>query len=280
MPDYLNNVRLDHFCMVSENPEALSRFYGRTLDMMVENRAGYSVAFGPERKVVFQKGKKGTIGFSAFAFPTKPELLAYRDELKSKNVEILPSPSFLFDDDAFCVKDTDGSEVVFGVPLMPYTFAEQSTRMKARLQHFVTTSTDIDSLTTFYRDVLRFRVADEVLDDDGKLCAIFLRTDEEHHSRAIFAAAEKRMDHHCYEAGEWNLIRDWGDRMGDENIPMAWGPGRHGPGHNLFFMIHDPDGNWIEISAELDVLPDNAPTGRWRHEPRTLNTWGQAFLRM
>ena len=39
--------------------------------------------------------------------------------------------------------------------------------------------------------------------------------------------------------------------MGRLGITLWWGPGRHGPGNNLFFMIEDPDGHKVEFSAEL-----------------------------
>ena len=279
MSALLTNLRLDHFCLTSPEPETLARFYGRSLDMAVESRQDGFLAFGPERKVLFRKGPKGEAAYSAYSFPNLTDLNAYRATMKAQSVTLLPSPSPLFGGEAFAVADPDGNIVVFGARLSIFSFAGQSQRLAGRLQHFVTTSTAIDAAMAFYRDVLGFRVSDEVKDEDGKLRAVFFRGDQEHHSRAIFAASEKRLDHHCYEAGDWMLIRDWCDRMGDERISLKWGPGRHGPGHNLFFMFHDCDGNWIEISAELDVIPDNAPTGIWPHEARTLNTWGQAFLR-
>ncbi|WP_375392801.1 VOC family protein, partial [uncultured Sphingomonas sp.] len=106
-----------------------------------------------------------------------------------------------------------------------------------------------------------------------------LRCSHEHHSLAMFQTAEARLDHHCLEAGDWGLIRDWGDHFAGEHIPLKWGPGRHGPGNNLFMFIHDLDGNWIELSAELEqVAPDRA-VGDWLHEERTLNSWGAGLLR-
>ena len=45
----------------------------------------------------------------------------------------------------------------------------------------------------------------------GELSAVFLRSDPEHHSFATFRAPESRPDHHSYETGSWNAIRDWGD---------------------------------------------------------------------
>tara|TARA_S200000501_G_C20423051_1_gene568842 strand:- start:399 stop:593 length:195 start_codon:yes stop_codon:yes gene_type:complete len=62
------------------------------------------------------------------------------------------------------------------------------------------------------------------------------------------------------------------------NIELMWGPGRHGPGNNLFVFVEDPDGNWIEISAELEVIHDR-PSKDWPQEERTLNLWGKAILR-
>ena len=75
------------------------------------------------------------------------------------------------------------------------------------------------------------------------------------------------------------MIRDWADHFARHGIKLAWGPGRHGPGNNLFVMIHDPDGNLIEISAELEVITGDRPAGIWPHEESTFNRWGSAALR-
>jgi hypothetical protein len=46
------------------------------------------------------------------------------------------------------------------------------------------------------------------------------------------------------------------------------------PVNNLFLFVNDPDGNWIEISAELETLAESRKPGRWLHEERTLNLRG------
>ena len=74
-------------------------------------------------------------------------------------------------------------------------------------------------------------------------------------------------------------IRDWADRMGKLGIALWWGPGRHGPGNNLFFMVEDPDGYKVEFSAELELIPKEVPYRTWPHEQRTLNLWGSAWMR-
>jgi catechol 2,3-dioxygenase-like lactoylglutathione lyase family enzyme len=113
----------------------------------------------------------------------------------------------------------------------------------------------------------------------GEITATFLRSDREHHSFAAFRAPAPRPDHHCYETTCWNDIRDWADHMATCRIKLWWGPGRHGPGNNLFFMVEDPDGHKVELSAELELMARAAPPRAWKHEERTLNYWGQAWMR-
>ena len=72
----------------------------------------------------------------------------------------------------------------------------------------------------------------------------------EHHTLACFRFHTQGIDHHSYEAGDWNTLRDWCDRFAARRIPLMWGPGRHGPGNNLFAFIEDPDGNWIDITDD------------------------------
>jgi catechol 2,3-dioxygenase-like lactoylglutathione lyase family enzyme len=151
--------------------------------------------------------------------------------------------------------------------------------LPARLQHIVVASADAARLAEFYQRVLGFVLSDNVVDAEGGVRTSFLRCSSEHHNFAVFQADENRLDHHCYEAGDWSLIRDWGDHMASQHIPIKWGPGRHGPGNNLFLFIHDVDGNWVELSAELEVVTPDRPAGVWPHEERTLNSWGQGFLR-
>ncbi len=60
-------------------------------------------------------------------------------------------------------------------------------------------------------------------------------------------------------------------------MPLIWGPGRHGPGNNLFVMFDDPEGNHVELSAEMERFYDDRAEYRprtWAVGPRTVNLWG------
>ena len=45
-------------------------------------------------------------------------------------------------------------------------------------------------------------------------------------------------------------------------------------------MVKDPDGNPVELSAEIEEVEKDRQTGFWVHNERTLNSWGKGLLRV
>jgi catechol 2,3-dioxygenase-like lactoylglutathione lyase family enzyme/predicted enzyme related to lactoylglutathione lyase len=258
----------------SADPKALAEFYAELFGGRVEAMDGTWIYRGPERCLLFSKGEPKTLIGAQYA---ATDLTKLHDNLCRAGVKAETVDAPWFESGAICLCDPDGNRMTFGVIQMPQRRAEQDS-LPTRLQHVVLGSTDAARLAEFYRGV-GFQISDRVTDEAGTLRACFLRTDSEHHSFAVFQTPRNRLDHHCYELKDWNGIRDWGDRLAARRIPVKWGPGRHGPGNNLFLFFHDPDGNWVELSAELELISDDRPAGQWPHEERTLNTWGAAFLR-
>ena len=270
-------ARLHHLRRDGAEPERLARYYGELLGDRVEQlAAGEWLVQGHGRRMVVGRGTPGAVPWIALAMQSAAHLSAYEAALAASGVAREASPSPLFGDGAFAVTDPDGRRVVFGLPRRAAGLAASGP--PARLQHFVCASVRVPEVLAFYRDKLGARESDRVLEGE-EIAAVFLRSDPEHHSFAAFRAPESRPDHHCYETTGWMDIRDWGDRMARLRIPMWWGPGRHGPGNNLFFMIEDPEGHKVEFSAELERMPQDAAFRTWPHEPRTLNLWGSAWMR-
>ena len=273
------SMQLDHILLESETPQALADFYGLVMKMDVEVKdESYWLCSAPGRKVLISDGKSKSLGFSAFRCESQESLERLRRRMAESDTEILPSVSpLLISESDFSTRDPDGNLLCFTA-----TKADgiASDKVSARLQHVVVATDDIKPMLRFYRDVIGFRLSDQVEDEDGNLKVVFLRGDCEHHCFAIFAASSKRLDHHCYETGGWDQVRDWADRLAEHNIPIVWGPGRHGPGHNLFFMINDIDGNWLEFSADLELIKADRPVGVWEHCEKTLNQWGKGKIRI
>ncbi len=205
-------------------------------------------------------------------------LAAVRDRAARAGAAIEPSPTPLFAEGAFAVVDPDGNRIALGTSIGGRE-APAGRVLPARLQHLVFGSEQVQRVADFYQQALGFTVSDRVFDTGGRLTNCFFRADRgDHHVLAIFPAGEKKLDHHCYESIDWGSIRDWSDRLAGRGIPIAWGPGRHGPGANLFIMVRDPDGNWIEISAELEQVEADRPAGIWENGPQVANRWGQPRL--
>jgi catechol 2,3-dioxygenase len=268
-------ARLDHLRRDSPQPERLARFYAELLGESLERLDDCWLVCGRGRALIVGSGAAGGAPYFALQMQDASQLRTYAAELDARGVQRGPSPSPLFGEEAFAVADPDGRRLVFGL-------ARERTcgdGLPGRLQHFVCASAQLGELMHFYRDRIGMVESDRVLEGADDPSACFLRSDPEHHSFAAFRAPASRPDHHCYETNGWMDIRDWADRMGRLGIKLWWGPGRHGPGNNLFFMIEDPDGYKVEFSAELELMPKEMPYRTWPHEERTLNLWGSAWMR-
>ena len=268
--------RLHYLQFGSPQPAKLAQFAYDALQMTVRQSGAEWVCCAPARMLIYSPGTANTLISAGYAVDHPEALAALKARLVRHGVVLEEPPVDLFAADAVAFRDPDGNRLCFGRPL-PRELTSEG--LAARLQHVVVSSTDAERMTTFYTDVVGMRLSDRVVDAEGKLRTAFLRTDHEHHSLAVFQAEQCRLDHHCYETTNWNLIRDWADHFGEQGIILRWGPGRHGPGTNLFIFIHDPDDNWLEISAELEVVNETRPTGVWPHEEHTLNLWGKGMLR-
>ncbi|MBG6159797.1 catechol 2,3-dioxygenase-like lactoylglutathione lyase family enzyme [Labrenzia sp. EL_208] len=267
---------LHHLALESSTPSHLAEFYSDAMDMGLAKISDAEWRCeGPGRRMIIVAGEDKKLSFAGMACRNADGLAALRARAGSEGLEILQSPSPYFGDDAFAVRDPNGHLICFGLA-KPDTIARKG--IQGPTQHLTFASNDVSAFVDFYCGKLGFSLVDRVLHDNGDLATAFTTSNHEHHTIACFKSDRNGIDHHSYEAGDWNYIRDWCDHFADRDIQLMWGPGRHGPGNNLFIFIEDPDGNWIEVSAELEVIYDRQVVD-WPQHPRTLNKWGRAILR-
>lgn len=268
-----------HLHLGSPDPERLAGFYARTMEMKAARQAdGSWHVRGPGRRLQISKGEAGKLLHAGFGVRDAEGLAGLKDYAKANGVAVRDVANAFFQPGAFAVTDPDGNEVVFGLggedPETP------PRTLRGPLQHLTLASKNVLAIEDFYHRKLGFALSDHVVDTQGRMTTCFMRGNHEHHNIACFLHNDRQgIDHHSYEAGEWDTIRDWCDHLATLDIQLMWGPGRHGPGNNLFIFITDPDNNWIEISAEIEVIHDR-PVNVWPHGERTLNLWGKAILRV
>lgn len=260
----------------SENPAKLAAFYRDHMSMGETVHGESHLLQGGARAAIISPGPAAQLVSPAYALRNQLALDALRERLQANGVPMTPLESPLYLPGAFVIDDPQGRKTAWGLPNRPLIEDQEP----ARLQHAVFQTTELDAVVNFYVSKIGFTVSDEVVnEEDGRIMVVFLRSDDEHHSLAFFRGSRNEWDHHCYETREWNNIRDWGDKFAKLRVPIFFGPGRHGPGNNLFFMITDPDGNRLEISAEIERVAAEVSPGIWPHNEYTLNSWGRAWIR-
>lgn len=272
------SASLHYIAIGSPDPAALSSWHASVMGLALSDTPSGFLGRGPGRNVFFERGKRNTLAYAGYALEGEAQLERLVSSLGSASWPFKElTGNTLFQRGAIAIRDPDGNRLHFG--LVADEIKPRGSGLAARLQHVVVASRQARLLSEFYQNVLGFVLSDNVVTGSGEIKAAFLRCSSEHHSFAVFQASSDRLDHHCYEAGDWALIRDWADHFAGLDVRVEWGPGRHGPGNNLFMFVHDRDGNWLEISAELEIVAPDRPAGTWPESERTLNLWGKGHLR-
>ena len=278
-PSPLWPAPLHHLALESPDPGRLADFLAATLQMRRERSpGGGAFLVGPGRLIVVEPGTVAGARHVAYALGDPGRVEELEARFAGRGVRAEPAGSPFLEAGSFRVSAPDGVTLLFGVPAAPAP-AVDAAGFSGRLQHAVFRSPEPEPLLSFLVDHAGFVLSDRVEDETQGLTAGFVRSDPEHHSFAAFRASRPAFDHYALEADGWNDLRDWADHFSALRVPIWWGPGRHGPGNNLFLMIRDPDGIRIEISAEMEHMDHDAPHRVWPQEERTLNLWGTAWMR-
>lgn len=179
------------------------------------------------------------------------------------------------DPSGIVVHDPDGTPVHFHSPVRRQGENSADTgRRPVKFQHTTLGTAEIGPMISFFVDTIGFRISDQLA--DGRFC--WLRSNKDHHTLAVVNIGRGGdIDHYSYDLAEWADFKAWCDRLTDLDVDIQWGPGRHGPGNNLFVFFDDPAGNHVELSAEMEKFYDDtvayAPR-RWDPIPHSVNLWG------
>lgn len=108
----------------------------------------------------------------------------------------------------------------------------------------------------------------------------FMTCNSDHHVLNFCTSPSKAGDMHhiAFELRDYSHLVVSLDYLGQNKIPILWGPSRHGAGHNIATYHHDPDGNLIELFTDADVyikeLNRFEPRPWHRDNPQKPKVWG------
>lgn len=142
-----------------------------------------------------------------------------------------------------------------------------------RFGHVTLATGEHEEMRRFLIEVLGFRITDTLGDR-----VTWLRCDTDHHGIALVDAGKNELHHYAFELENWSAIQRYADHLAFQGKALVWGPGRHGPGRNLFTYTPDPENLIVEAYADLFQVPDEAnyrPIDWSKMSPeRAYNLWG------
>jgi 2,3-dihydroxy-p-cumate/2,3-dihydroxybenzoate 3,4-dioxygenase len=170
---------------------------------------------------------------------------------------------------------------VRGPEAQTYRFITETTRpapladadKPIQITHAVINSTDVDASERFAVEKLGFQVSDRT----GHMR--FLRCNRKHHAVAYAHAPFASLNHIAFEMQDLDAVMRGIARMREAGFESVWGPGRHGPGNNVFGYFIAPYGGVIEYTAEVGEVGDDYKVGGpedWKWPPGRMDHWGMS----
>jgi catechol 2,3-dioxygenase-like lactoylglutathione lyase family enzyme len=292
-------TKIDRVALATPDLERQSDYYERILGLARVDGSSKARLFScgaAEPAVALQAGPTPQCTSIAFRVNAEAELKAIASTLKEKGLSVAlasdPGPG---ERERLTIAGPEGISIALAHEPSPgpaKTAPAQTTGLSPlKLGHVAFNVHDVKGAADFFVEALGFRVSDWMGD-----FFVFLRCGPDHHTVNFVHGERAKMHHVAFEGRDWQHIKEVCDFLGSQGIPLIWGPGRHGVGHNIFIYHHNPDGQIIELYIELDQMSDEAlgafdprPWHEdnpqrpkvWKPGPKTSNIWGiptpQAF---
>jgi catechol 2,3-dioxygenase-like lactoylglutathione lyase family enzyme len=128
-------------------------------------------------------------------------------------------------------------------------------------------------MAAFYEKTMGFRVSDWIGD-----FFVFMRCGADHHTVNFLRHESMSMQHMAFQLRDASHLTGACDILGRNRIEIAWGPVRHGPGHNIAVYHRNPDDQIIEMFCDLDLMLDEElgyfePRPWHRDRPQKPKVW-------
>jgi catechol-2,3-dioxygenase len=217
-------------------------------------KAFLATKFG-EEAIALEQGDSGELLRAAFQVAPGADLGDLQKELAKHGVQS-EARSDISPGVAKAITFTDPKGTLVEL-YSDYRFAKRDRTeqgiMPQKFGHLAYRHPDVQKVTSFYTDVLGFKVSDWMGDRFS-----FLRCGPDHHTVNFVRYEEARLHHIAFEVKDMAEVQRSCDLLARNNIQLVWGPIRHVVGHNVAAYHRSPDDQRVEIFAEMDVMRDEA----------------------
>jgi catechol 2,3-dioxygenase-like lactoylglutathione lyase family enzyme len=115
-----------------------------------------------------------------------------------------------------------------------------------------------------------------VVDENAPLT--FLHCANADHCSIVMAKTDlPTLNHIAFDVPDFDSVMRGMGRMKDNGYPIEWGPGRHGPGNNVFAYFCGPDEVPLEYAAEVQQIDDSYElrgSDYWKYTSGRSEQWG------
>ena len=174
-------------------------------------------------------------------------------------------------DYGFGFKDPEGRNIAVVCGVEDHADAADRPDRPRKLSHINVNAGDSEATFACYRDALGFRLTDTT----QRLC--FLSCNADHHSVVLGFTGGNTLNYIAFEMPDFESVMRGAGRMRDDGRAIEWGPGRHGPGNNVFCYFLGPQDMPVELTAEMqqiDATHRARTPEQWTWPPGRLDHWG------
>jgi len=172
----------------------------------------------------------------------------------------------------FACKDPDGRNLAFVAEAADHADSADIADRPRKIVHVNLNARDFEASLSFFTQTLSFRV----VDDNAPLT--FLHCASTDHCAIVLCKMNlPTLNHIAFEMPEFDSVMRGMGRMKDAGYPIEWGPGRHGPGNNIFAYFCGPDEVPLEYAAEVLQIDDGYTphsSDYWKFKPGRSDQWG------
>jgi catechol-2,3-dioxygenase len=171
----------------------------------------------------------------------------------------------------FGFKDPEGRNFTVVCDVADHGDGDVRADRPTKLSHVNLNCRDNDATFGFLSEALGFRLSDRTRQFR------FIRCNSDHHSLVLGFNDNANLNHIAFEMPDLDSVMRGIGRMRDHGYPVEWGPGRHGPGNNVFAYFCGPDDLPIEYTGEMQQVDNSHRVGGpedWTWPPGRLDHWG------
>ena len=171
----------------------------------------------------------------------------------------------------FGFKDPEGRNVAVVCGVADHAERADQPDRPRKLSHINLNADASDATIACLREALGFS-----LSDTTKRLR-FLSCNSDHHSVVVGFSGGPTLNHLAFEMPDLDAVMRGAGRMRDNGRPIEWGPGRHGPGNNVFCYFLGPEDFPIEYTSEMQQIDSAHRPGmpeNWIWPPGRLDQWG------